>query len=94
MDDIQITQDTRIGRFQAVVEGHACVLDYALSGGRMVIRHTGVPTAVGGRGIAARLVRAAMDWARAEGLRVVPQCSYAADFVARHRDYDDIVDLA
>lgn len=92
MQAIEIHHDASARRFETHVEGHACVLDYGLSGGRMIIRHTGVPTAVGGRGIAARLVRAAMDWARGAGLRVVPQCAYAADFVQRHREYDDIVD--
>ncbi len=94
MADIDITHHTGDRRFEAVVDGYSCVLDYSLSGGRMLIRHTGVPTAVGGRGIAGQLVRAAMDWARQEGLRVVPQCSYAADFIERHREYDDIVDRA
>lgn len=94
MTDIAIHHDTGIRRFEAVVEGFSCVLDYGLSAGRMVIRHTGVPSAVGGRGIAGQLVRTAMDWARAQGLRVVPQCTYAAEFVARHREYDDIVDAS
>lgn len=94
MTDLDIRHDAAIRRFEAVVDGYSCVLDYAVSGGRMLIRHTGVPSAVGGRGIAAALVRAAMDWARAAGMRVVPQCSYAAEFVARHREYDDIVDPA
>lgn len=92
MSDPVIQHDPSLRRFETMVEGHECMLDYALSGGRMLIRHTGVPSAVGGRGIAAALVRAALDWARGEGLRVVPQCSYAAAFVERHREYDDILD--
>lgn len=92
MDDIDIRHDPRGHRFEAMVDGHRCLLDYALSEGHMAIRHTEVPSVVGGRGIAGKLMRAALAWARAEGLRVLPQCSYAADFVERHREYDDIVD--
>lgn len=94
MHDPDIHHDGGNHRFEAVVDGHACVLEYALADGRMRILHTGVPAAVGGRGIAARLVRAALDWARREGLRVVAQCDYAAAYLARHGEYDDIVDPA
>jgi predicted GNAT family acetyltransferase len=94
MEDISIQHDARQHRFEAKVDGHACVLEYRMQAGRMLITHTGVPAAVGGRGIAGRLVQAALDWARAQGLRVVAQCSYAASFVARHPQYADLVDPA
>lgn len=81
-------------RFEAEVDGHACVLEYQVADGRMAILHTGVPLAVGGRGMAGALVRAALDWARASGLRVVPRCTYAADFMARHPEYNDLLDPA
>ena len=89
MDPLDIRHAPDRGRFHADVEGHACVLDYALAEGRMVIRHTGVPQAVGGRGIAGALVGAALDWARDARLRVVPECSYAAGV-----EYADLVDPA
>ena len=38
--------------FTCEVDGHACVLDYHLNGQTMTITHTGVPEAVGGRGLA------------------------------------------
>jgi predicted GNAT family acetyltransferase len=66
------------------MEGHEGVLDYELDGDVMTITHTGVPAAIGGRGIAALLMRAAVDAARAAGWRIVPQCSYAAAFLRRH----------
>lgn len=94
MEDINIQHDAGQHRFQTMVDGHACILEYQLAGGRMVITHTGVPAAVGGRGIAAGLMQAALDWARAEGLRVVAQCTYAASYVARHPQYADLVDPA
>ena len=47
---------------------------------------------VGGRGVAGDLVKAALDYARAQGLRVVPACSYSAAYVQRHPEYADLVD--
>jgi len=43
-----------------------------------------VPSAVGGRGIAAELVRVALRWAEEKGYRVEPSCSYVAVYMRRH----------
>jgi predicted GNAT family acetyltransferase len=72
------------GRFQTQVEGRTCVADYELVDGVMVITHTEVPTALGGRGIAAKLTRALLAHASAAGLKVRPRCSYARVYMQRH----------
>ena len=41
--ELAIEHDRDARRFNAVVDGHRCVLDYTLSGDRMSIVHTGVP---------------------------------------------------
>lgn len=88
--DVHHDPDAR--RLHTRVEGHEAELRYSLRGGRMVIDHTGVPDAIGGRGIAGILVKAALDLARARGWRVVPACSYSAAYVQRHPEYADLVD--
>lgn len=79
-----IAHDPERQRFTSQVGAHLCVLDYRLADGRMTITHTGVPPAVGGRGLAAALTLAAFEFARANGLKVVPACSYAATWIQRH----------
>ena len=74
------------------LDGHEAELVYRRQDGRLLIDHTGVPQAIGGRGVAGELVRAALDYARAEGLRVVPLCSYSAEYIQRHPEYADLVD--
>ena len=93
-----IRHDPGRGRFEVTVDGHRCVCDYRLEDGGsspgqsvMAIVHTGVPTAVGGRGIAAALVAEALSWARAQGLRVDPICSYVAVYMRRHRETQDLL---
>jgi hypothetical protein len=71
-------------RFEATVDGHLCVADYQLRDNVMWMTHTGVPPAVGGRGIAAELVRAALAWAAENGLKVEPSCSYVEVYMRRH----------
>ena len=88
--DVHHDPDAR--RLHTRVEGHEAELRYSLRGGRMVIDHTGVPEAIGGRGIAGILVKAALDLARARGWRVVPACSYSAAYVQRHPEYADLIE--
>ena len=84
---LEIRHDAAAQRFSVRVEGQDCELDYRLAAGVMTLPHTGVPQAVGGRGIAAALVKAALELARREHWRVVPACSYAALYVRRHPEY-------
>ncbi|GAA0781448.1 GNAT family N-acetyltransferase [Castellaniella ginsengisoli] len=79
-------------RFTWTEDGQLCVLDYTLEGAVASFTHTGVPAPVGGRGIAADLVRAGLDTARARGWRVRPLCSYVAAYVKRHPEYQDLVE--
>ena len=72
------------GRFQTVVDGHPCVADYRLASGVMTITHTEVAPRLEGRGIAGALVQAALDHARAAGLKVRPLCSFARAYMRRH----------
>ena len=89
---LQIKHDPASGRFSTQVDGHGAELLYRRLDGRLLIDHTGVPQAIGGRGVAGELVRAALDYARAENLRVAPLCSYSAEYIQRHPEYADLVD--
>lgn len=89
---LQIAHDAASGRFSTRVDGHLAELLYRRQDRRLVIDHTGVPNAIGGRGIAGELVKAALEYARAEGLRVVPACSYSAAYIRRHPQYADLID--
>lgn len=77
--------------FSVTVQAHPCVLEYELDGTTMTVTHTRVPQAVGGKGIAGALTRVALDSARQNGWRVIPQCSYAAVYIERHPEYADLV---
>lgn len=86
-----IRHDPEHHRFATTVEGHEAYLDYQREGGKLVVVHTLVPEEIGGRGIAGELVKTALDYARGEGLKVVPRCSYTQAYLARHREYADLV---
>ncbi|MBA3596054.1 MAG: N-acetyltransferase [Methylibium sp.] len=86
-----VIRNETASRFEATVDGHVCIADYRLHGDVMVMPHTVVPSALQGRGIAAALVRVALEWARAEGLKVEPLCSYVALYMRRHPETQDLL---
>jgi predicted GNAT family acetyltransferase len=72
------------GRFFARVDGDVAELVYELRTGVLDVLHTYTPPALRGRDLAARLTDAAFAYARAEGLKIVPSCSYTRTYLARH----------
>jgi predicted GNAT family acetyltransferase len=78
-------------RFVLEVEGYTAEVVYRLSPGVVTFVHTGVPEELAGRGIASRLARHVLDYARLEGLRVELRCSFLRGFVASHAEYRDLL---
>lgn len=72
-------------------DGVEAFVEYELDGAVMTITHTIVPEAIGGRGIAGKLVGAAFERARAQGWKVRTQCSYAAAWAQKHPDVADLL---
>jgi len=78
-------------RFELRIGGELCLLNYRRSAGTLLIYHTEVPPPFEGRGLAERMTRAALDFARSENLQVEPRCSYAVYFMRKHPEYDDLL---
>jgi hypothetical protein len=94
MPDIAIThldQGAR-GEYHARVEGSEAIgrLTYERKGDVVVADHTLVPTEIGGRGVAAELVKTLVSDARKFGFRIVPQCSYVEAAFRRHPEWADL----
>lgn len=75
-------------RFEATLDGAHGRIEYRLDPGVMTVVHTEVDPALEGRGVAGALVRAALDFARAQGLKVDPECSYTRAYMERHPEAD------
>jgi predicted GNAT family acetyltransferase len=90
-ESVTVTHNVAAHRYEAVVDGHRSICEYELADGKMVFTHTLVPPELRGRGIAEKLVRTALAEARAAGRKVVPQCSYVARFIERHKEFSDLL---
>ena len=58
-------------------------------GDRLIFTHTEVPPADQGKGLGAKLVRAALEDRHRRGLKIVPACSFVVAYVRRHPEFDD-----
>jgi uncharacterized protein len=78
-------------RFEVEIDGQVSVADYELQGDQMIFTHTYTPPAQRGRGIAEKLVRAALEHARDKKRKVVPACSYVAVFIERYPEFKSLL---
>lgn len=89
--DIELVHNEAAQRFEAHIGGQTAFLTYRRFPDRFVLVHTEVPPALEDQGIAGKLVAAALDFARAAHLRVIPLCPYVSDFISKHPEYLDLV---
>jgi predicted GNAT family acetyltransferase len=87
-----VRNNEKEGRFELDVDGELAVSYYKIRGKTIYFTHTEVPSAAEGRGIGNILARVALDYARANRLRVVPRCKFIAAFIKRHPEYQELVD--
>ena len=73
-------------RFESPTEHGTAYLSYERSADGKVLdlQHTVVPEAAQGQGVGEGLVKAALDHAREDGLRVIPTCAFVNAWMRRH----------
>lgn len=81
----EIINNVSMSRYELpIADGAVAVAYYSLEDGRVVLRHTEVPSEYGGQGIGKRLAHAVFEALRAEGKRVVAKCPFMASYAARN----------
>ena len=88
---IEVSNDQATSRFAAHIDGKTAFLAYRRMPGKLVLVHTEVATEFAGHGIGSKLVRAGIEFAREQGLAVVPLCPFAIEYIRRHQEYLDLV---
>jgi predicted GNAT family acetyltransferase len=78
-------------RFEMATPAGIAWLDYRLLGTTLYLTHAEVPRAARGAGFAGQVTKAALEWARARGFKVIPQCGYVAAYIQRHEEFADLL---
>jgi len=71
-------------RFEVHAGGRVGFLQYWREGGSITLIHTEVPAELRGRGLAALLVKHALETARARGWTVHVRCPYVTEYLKTH----------
>jgi hypothetical protein len=78
-------------RFEMDAGAGTAVAYYRLEPGVITLTHTEVPAALRGRGVGSQLIRGALEAARADGLKVVPRCSFVSAYLGQHPEFNDMI---
>ena len=90
LDQLQVSHNPNENRFETMIDGYLSKLDYIQDGKNFVITHVGVHPELRGQGVAGRIVEVSLAYAKENSLRVIPMCSYAASFIRRHPEYQEL----
>ena len=87
------TDETTHGAYRVELAGadRPATLTWRALGPLRIAESTFVPPAMRGRGVAQQLVEALVADARAQGFKIVPQCSYVDAQFRRHPEWSDLL---
>lgn len=87
----EVVNNTAEGRFEVRLGDEVAYTEYRVLASGILFPHTEVPSAFEGRGVASRLVRAAMAFARERKAMVLPTCPFVAGYIRNHPEFHDLV---
>jgi predicted GNAT family acetyltransferase len=91
--DATVQDNPDRSRFEIIVDGAVGgFANYRVRDGLVIVTHSQVDPKYQGHGIGGQLARQTLDMLRERGARVVPACPFFADYVVKHREYDDILE--
>ena len=91
LDKIVVENNADESRFEVQVGEYLAVIDYYRQGNDIVFTHTGVPDPLGGQGLAGKMAKTALEYAKHNGLDVVPNCPFVRAYIRRHSEYRELV---
>lgn len=91
--EIQQINDIKKGHFEAIEEGkEAGKMTYTWAGdSKFIIDHTEVSPDFNGKGVGKKLVIAAVDYARANNLKIIPLCPFAKSVFDKVEEIRDVL---
>jgi len=78
-------------RFVIYKDGTEAYIEYTSGDGELNLYHTHTDPELRGQGLAAQVVRAALEYIKENDLKVVPGCSYVQSFLERHEEYKELM---
>ena len=89
--EIEVIHEKGNERFVIYAEGNEVYVEYTMRNNTIDLNHTYTHPALRGKGLAAHVVRAALEFAKENNLKVIPTCSYTQAFIAKNDEYKKLV---
>ena len=88
---IEVVMNEQTRRFEVNLGGETAFAEYRLVDHGIILPHTVVPESFEGKGVGSALAKAALGYAREQGLKVIPLCPFMAGYITKHPEWHDIV---
>jgi predicted GNAT family acetyltransferase len=88
---MEVIHDKEKNRFYIVLDGGECRVDYTCKGDCMDVFETFVSREERGKGLATKMLKEVMEYAKRNNLKIKPTCPYIKVFLRRHPEYKELV---
>jgi uncharacterized protein len=78
-------------RYEMDVDGKSAFITYRRAPGVVTLVHAEVPPERSGHGVGSQLAHGTLELARTQGLKVVPRCSFIANYIQEHPEFQDLL---
>lgn len=89
---MDVVENAAENRFELTLDGGTALVAYRRDGERLVLVHTEVPSQFAGQGVGSKLAKGVFELLRASGRKAVVRCEFLKGWLAKHPDYNDVVD--
>lgn len=89
--EFNVVHNVERKQFEVNIASYMAELAYYINGNVIVFTHTGVPSALEGQGVGSKLVKAGLQYARENKLKVESTCWFVSGYINRHPEVQDLV---
>ena len=87
---VEVIHNKEKKQFEMQIGDQIAMVKYILGSSEIIFTHTEVPEEFEGHGVASKIAKVAVEYAKAQGLRIRPLCPYISAYIKRHPEYQSI----
>ena len=88
---MNVKDNKELNRFETEIDGYEAFVEYSVKPGIIVLEHTKVNKALGGKGVGSELAEAVLLQIELRGLKVIPECGFIKKYIEKHPEWESIV---